>query len=346
MLLNGPDMGKQGKKARPLMLLRLLERYADEEHPLAGAELCSFLKERGCGCDVKTVYRDIAALRQTGADILFTRKPRPGYFLGKRDFELPEVRLLVDAVLAAPFITHRKTEELTGKLRSLMSEGQAEEMMRQVCFEKRVKFDNEEIYYSIDAIERAIASGKKLAFFYRHMRIARGRVEPAPGRRFVVSPYALIWDSDRYYLAGNYEKYDNVGNYRLDRMRGAEVLREKARPFQEVCEYRDYFDTADYIAKTFQMYHGEKMTVELRCSADILENMLDRFGAGMHILRSDEQSFTIEAQVSEGEGFERWLFQFGCGAEVLSPQSLRERMAEKAQALADLYRATKKTCGR
>lgn len=346
MLLNGPDTGKEAKKARPLMLLRLLARYSDEEHPLAGAELCSFLGEGGCGCDVKTVYRDIAALRKTGADILFTRKPRPGYFLGKRTFELPEVRLLVDAVLAAPFITLRKTEELTGKLRALMSEGQAEEMMRQVCFEKRVKFDNEEIYYSIDAIERAISSGKKLAFFYRHMHIARGRVEPAPGRRFVVSPYALLWDSDRYYLAGNYEKYDGIGNYRLDRMRGAEVLRENARPFREVCEYRDYFDTADYIAKTFQMYHGEKMTVELRCSAAILESMLDRFGAGMRILCSDELSFTIKAEVREGEGFERWLLQFGSAAEVLSPQSLRDRMAGKAEALAVLYGTTKKTCDR
>lgn len=337
---------KRDGKVRTLALMRLLERDSDEEHPLSGPELCGLLDSRGLGCDVKTVYRDIAVLREAGADILFTRKPRPGYFLGKRPFELPEVRLLVDAVLAAPFITQRKTAELTGKLRGLMSDSQADEMLRQVCFEKRMKFDNEEIYYSIDAIERAIASGKKLSFFYQHMQIARGRVRPAPGRRFVVSPYALVWDSDRYYLAGNYEKYDSVGNYRLDRMRGAEVLKENARPFREVSDYRDYFDTADYVSKTFQMYHGERTTVELRCSAEILENVLDRFGSGLCILHSDERTFTIRAEVREGEGFERWLLQFGGGAEVLSPQSLRDRMAEKAGELAALYGVTKKTCGR
>lgn len=328
---------KRDGKVRTLALLRLLERDSDEGHPLSGAGLCSLLGELGCGCDVKTVYRDIAVLREAGADILFTRKPRPGYFLGKRPFELPEVRLLVDAVLAAPFITQRKTAELTGKLRGLMSDSQADEMLRQVCFEKRMKFDNEEIYYSIDAVERAIASGKKLSFLYRHMTIARGRVRPAPGRRFVVSPYALIWDSDRYYLAGNYEKYDSVGNYRLDRMRGAEVLKENARPFQEVSDYRDYFDTADYVSKTFQMYHGERTAVELRCSASILENVLDRFGSGLCILRSDGESFTMRAEVRAGEGFERWLLQFAGGAEVLSPQSLRDRMAAKAGELAALY---------
>ena len=341
--MNGPM--KNGK-IRPLMLLRLLERNADEGHPLSGKELCGLLTALGYRCEVKTVYRDIAALRETGTDILFTRKPRPGYFLGERRFELPEVRLLVDAVLAAPFITQRKTAELTEKLRGLMSDSQADEMMRQVCFEKRLKFDNEEIYYSIDAIERAIASGKKVSFFYQHMRIAGEHAESAPGRRFVVSPYALIWDSDRYYLAGNYEKYDSVGNYRLDRMRATEVLKENARPFQEVSDYRDYFDTADYVSKTFQMYHGEQMTVELRCSSEIFENVLDRFGSAMKILRSDGRSFTIRAEVREGEGFERWLLQFGSGAEVLSPQSLRGRIAEKAGELARLYGLKKKTCDR
>lgn len=325
-------------KIRVLTLFQLLERCSDEEHPLSGGELRRLLLEHGCGCDIKTVYRDIAVLRRAGNDILFTRRPRPGYFLEGRRFEPPEVRLLVDAVLAAPFLTQKKTAELTGKLRGLVSEGQAEEIMRQVCFEKRMKFDNEEIYYSIDAIERAIAAKKKLSFLYRHRIIVRGRPEPSAGRIFVVSPYALIWNSDRYYLAANYEKYDTVGNYRLDRMRGAQILREDARPFQEVSEYRNYFDTADYVSKTFQMYHGETTEVKLRCSKGLLEDMLDRFGGGMCVLDADETSFTLRAEVRAGEGFERWLLQFGSGAEVLSPRTLREHMAAKTEALAALYR--------
>lgn len=328
-------------RLRVLALYRILFRETDDEHPLNAEELCARLTEQKIAAERKTVYRDLAALRDYGADILFTRKPSPGFFMAGRDFELPEVRLLMDAVEAASFITEKKTEELLEKLRSLLSRYQGG-----VCGEiyagKRVKFDNEEIYYNIDAVQKAVAANRRLSFVYYHSVIEGNRISRDGGREFTLSPYALLWDSDRYYLVGNYEKYNSVSHYRLDRMKHVQVLTKPARPFEEVCDYRGRFDADDYAKKTFHMYHGERKTVELRCADSVLENVLDKFGEDPELLAHGGGAFTVRANVYVGEGFLEWLLQYGGRIEVLSPESLRRDMTEKIRELAEAYSI--KTC--
>lgn len=332
-------------RIRILALLELMTRLTDEEHPLSAEELGELLREKGISAGRKTIYRDISALREHGTDILFTRRPRAGFFVASRRFEPPEVRLLIDAVRAAPFITEKKTAELTEKLRGLLSEHQARETAGQAHVEARPKFDNEEIYYSIDAVGRAVAQKKKISFLYHHNAVRGNRIVRDEGRRFVISPYALVWDSDRYYVAGNYEKYDDVSVWRLDRIRRAGVTSQDARPFCEVSEYRDFFDAEDYAAKTFHLHHGEKQGVVLRCSGEALDPLLDKFGGELRLSGGDGGCFTVRADVYAGEGLVEWLLQYGDRITVLSPETLREKVAERIWKIGGAYGLTE-TCAR
>ncbi|MFU0833066.1 MAG: WYL domain-containing protein [Oscillospiraceae bacterium] len=324
-------------RIRILALLELLQERSDEEHPLSAQELMDLLHTQGIIAARKTIYRDISALRCHGADILFTRQPKAGFFLASRRFEPPEVRLLMDAVQAAPFLTKKKTAELIRKLGGLMSSAQAEETVGKVHMNLRPKYENEEIYYTIDAIHRAILKEKKISFLYRHYVIRGRRIVQDEGRRFLISPYALIWNSDKYYLAGNYEKYNDVSVYRLDRMKHVEILSKPARPFSEVSEYRDFFDAEDYAAKTFHMYHGDLKTVVLRCADEALELLLDKFGGELSISGREEGFFTVCVQVFAGEGLVEWLLQYGDRITVISPQELRNQVTERIRQIGQQY---------
>lgn len=182
-------------KLKLLYLLEILRKETDEDHPLPSSELCERLEEKGISCERKSIYRDMETLAAYGYEIINTRKPRQGFFLVSREFEPPEVRLLLDAVASAPFITEKKTAELTEKLCGFLSESQKEAVSNQLCLQSdsdRVKFDNEEVYYNIDAIHRAIESGKRVQFHYFHKVISNGSVRTNPGRTFCISPYAMI----------------------------------------------------------------------------------------------------------------------------------------------------------
>ncbi|HEX3038383.1 MAG TPA: WYL domain-containing transcriptional regulator [Oscillospiraceae bacterium] len=331
-----PNVEKSKQKL--LILLNILMKYTDESHPLTAEELCEQLMKKGVPTERKSIYRSISALMDCGFEIISTRAlPKPGYFLANRDFELAEVRLLMDAVLAAPFITSKKTQELTGKLRSLLSCYQADEVLKQVYVERRVKFDNEEIYYIIDALNTAISSKKKIRFCYHHRIISGDQLQFDDGREFVISPYALIWSNDKYYLAGNYDKYNTVGNYRIDRMKHITITDEDARPFNEVSNYVEYFDVSDYLKKSFNMYNGEQEQIELCCANSILETIVDKFGSNLSFARSDDEHFCVQANVCISDGLIEWLMQYGDRVVVNKPDTLRERLIDKIKELSTAY---------
>ncbi len=327
-------------KMKLLFVFKLLRKYSDDEHPVSAVELCRLLEQEGIGTERKSVYRDLDALTKFGVDIVYTRSPRQGFFIAKRDFELAEVRLLMDAVLTAPFITNKKTADLTDKLCELLSCHQAETVLKQIYVDQRIKFDNEEIYYNIDAINRAVAQHKKVSFSYHHRVIADRKAQLDEGREFIISPYALLWANDKYYLAGNYEKYDTISNYRLDRMKRIALTAMEARPFREVCSYRDYFDTADYLRRTFNMYNGEQQRIALRCSNNLLETIIDKFGGDIEFSCHDSNAFTVRTSVYVSDGLIEWLLQYGDRVIVLSPQTLKDEMLKRIEAMQAAYQIT------
>ena len=331
-----PEENKTSR-LRILALLKILNMYTDEEHPVSGDGLCAKLGDYGIKCERKTLYRDIAALKAFGIDVLYTHTPKMGYFIGERDFEPPEVRLLTDAVRSAPFITNKKTAELTAKLKSLLSLWQAGEAEKQVHVENLLKYDNEEIYYAIYTVSRAIGQNRKISFTYHHRVIAGNKAVLDSGRKFTISPYALIWNSDKYYLAGNYQKYDSVSVYRIDKMRHTEMLSEQSRPFQEVSVYKESFDAADFARRAFNMYSGEKRSIELRCMDSALEIILDRFGNDVCINTKKDGTFTMRADVYVSEGFLEWLLQYGDRIAIVSPRELRLEMVKRIDKLNKIY---------
>lgn len=325
-------------KLKLLYLMQLLEEKSDEEHPVSADDILLHLKNVGIECERKSVYSDIAALRSFGMDILRVKAPKNGYVLVSRCFELAELRLLIDAVQAAGFITPKKTKGLIEKIGTLCSDDQFKRLKRQVYIESRVKCKNEEIYYNIDLINRAIEAGTQVRFLYSRRKISDSLNSQKEERQFLVNPYAMLWSNDHYYLVCNNPKYQNLMHVRIDRMRKVEILPTKARSYSEVSEYKTGFDTADYAAKLYNMYSGETETVELLCSLEVLEQILDRFGEKVPIKKAaDGTGFYIKTKASISHGLVSWLMQFGDDVRVVSPESLKDAVVERAQRIVESY---------
>lgn len=326
-------------KLKLLYIKEYLENHSDEDHPVDVEELTDMLSKKGIDCERKSVYSDVKMLKEYGMDIASVRSPKPGYALLSRDFEIPELRLLIDAVQAANFITPKKSKELIEKIGSLCSESQAKILEKQVYIENRVKCTNEEIYYNIDIVNRAIQQNKQITFTYRKRRLSEDIGEViTEDKDFTVSPYALIWSNDHYYLVSNNAKYDNLMHTRIDRMRKVEIFDMKARSFSEVSPYKAFFDSADYSGKIFNMFSGDTQRLEICCHNSILEEILDRFGQTGEIRKSKEEDrFTLVTKSIVSDGLVSWIMQFGDKIKVVSPESLKKDILEKAKNISDLY---------
>lgn len=291
----------------------------------------------GIECERKSIYKDIEVLMDYGMDIIKTRTPKNGFFLGTRPFETAEVRLLLDAVQSADFITKRKTGLLLEKIEAFVSNAEADKLKKQVYIDNRHKCSNEEIYYTIDALDTAIKNEKKVYLKYSRRRLNDKFAALKETKEFILSPYALVWSDDHYYLIANNEKYPDFMHLRLDRIRSATITEEPVRPFQEICEYKTYFDVADYASKKFNMFSGQSEMADLLCSKDILEEILDRFGENANLRKADDDHFILHSEMTANEGLASWIMQFGGKIKVLAPQSLAELVKNKAEEICRLY---------
>lgn len=327
----------QTSKLKTLFIYKYLEEHSDDENPVSTSELIAMLEEKGIKAERKSIYADVEALKQIGCDIISVRSPKSGFIMASRKFEIPEVRLLIDAVSSAGFITPNKTMALIEKLESLVSRNQAKSMKSQVYCESVNKCDNEEIYYVIDRLDEAIKAKHKVKFNYRRRNIDKENQKNYTNKTFTVSPYALIWKDDHYYLVCNSSKYDNLLNLRLDRMKKIEILDEPIRPMSEVSEYKDHFDTADYSSKMFNMFSGEIDKVKLLCDLDLREEIMDRFGVRIPLTASDYDHFVTEIDAAVSDGLVSWIMQYGSKLKVLEPQYLVDMVAKKANEIAKIY---------
>lgn len=327
---------KQGQRLKILYILDFLKRESDEEHPVTAADICEYLDSQGIAAERKSVYADISALTDYGADIVRSGSPR-GWFLASREFEEPEIYLLADAVCTAGFISAAKTRELVKKLDSFVSRYQAQKRENRVYFSSCAKSVNEEIFYSIDKISRAVSEKKKIGFEYVNRVLSPDRTIEKQKREMLISPYALTWQDDHYYVIGNYEKYDNLIHLRLDRMYKVEITDMPQRHFSEVSEYTDYFDTPDYTAKLFGMHGGEIYDIELKCSKKITEQVADRFGEDIFIKKVTDEDFCFTVRAALSDALVSWVISYGDRVKVLEPEILRDMVIGRTEKVLGLY---------
>lgn len=325
-------MSKQrGSKLRILYVLDILKKYSDENNPLNASDISEKLAEMGIAAERKTVYDDISSLEFYGADIIKTASPKKGWFIGEREFEIPEIYLLSDAVRSAKFISTKKTRELLSKLGSMLSVNTEKNHNRSVFFNLSDKCGNEEIYYSIDKINRAIEENRQIKLEYTSRVLGDNRKVEKKTKQMIINPYALAWQDDYYYLLGNHSKYDNLIHLRVDKITACEILDTKSRHFSEVSSYKEYFDTADYLNRLFGMFSGDLENIEFRCNKKIAEPVFDRFSEDIFIknVSGEYFGFTVTAAVSPA--LVTWIMNYGGDLKVVKPEYLKEMIKKRAE---------------
>lgn len=332
-------MAKTGnQKLKLLYMLDILKKYSDEENPLNASDISEMLAAMGISAERKAIYNDIAQLEFYGCDIIKTGSPKIGWFIGDREFEVPEIYLLCDAVRSAKFISRKKTRELLGKLNGMLSVSQAKKREKGIFFGAIEKSGNEEIYYNIDTISRAIEQKRQIKIKHSSRKLDSGREVSLVTKEMVINPYSLCWQDDHYYLLGNYPKYDNIIHLRLDRINSVQILETPVRHFSQVSEYKEYFDTADYVNKLFAMHGGEMCDVEFCCNKQITEQVLDRFGEGIFITNVTENDFRIRATAALSEALVTWIISYGENLKVVKPESLKKMVIQRAQKVLENYK--------
>ncbi len=311
--------------ADPKLRIFLIRDYflqnTDENHTVTVPELAAYLGVHGIATDRRTVYADIRRLKSLGMDIEKRRSKTHDYYLGGREFELAELKLLVDAVQSCRFLTRKKSDALIQKLAGLTSRFQAEQLARQVYVQNRVKTDNERIYYNVDSIHLAVQQARKIAFQYCQYTLTKSLRPRRNGEKYIVSPYLLTWAEDNYYLIADHPEHEGLSHFRVDKMLDVAVLDEPRTPLAAA------FDPAVYAKTMFSMYVGDREWVEMRFDQSLIGAVVDRFGTDVQIIRSHEDAFTVRALVSVSPAFFGWLFQFGGKARILVPSDARRRMA-------------------
>ena len=322
------------QKTKLLHLYRFLLRNTDEDHPATVPQLIEELARHDIRAERKSIYDDLETLRGLGVDVQSRKGRSPGWFIGERDFELPELKLLVDSVQSSKFITEKKTLELIKKIESLASVYDAQLLQRQVYVRGRVKSMNESVYYSVDEISAAISQNRAISFQYFRYDLQKQRKLRHDGARYAVSPFALMWDHENYYLLAYHAEAGELRHYRVDRMTSIELLDEK----RQGAEIFAAVDMSSYTKKIFGMFTGEQQQVKLRFENRLVDVVLDRFGTDVSLIPDGDEHFTVSISVAVSEQFYGWLLGFGTAAELVAPADVRADFAERLADIAAMYR--------
>lgn len=301
--------------------MKILLEKTDEENTLTLNDIIAELEKYGITAERKSIYDDIEALRCYGVDIATRKTKTTDYFVANRLFELPELKLLVDAVQCSKFVTYKKSTDLIKKIESLTSTHQAMLLHRQVYVANRVKTVNESIYYNVDKLHTAIAENRQVSFRYFEYSVNKEKKFRKNGENYIVSPYALSWDDENYYLVTFSEKYNDFTHYRVDRMSDIEIIDQPRAKLPD----NEYFNIADYSKKVFNMFGGTEETVKIRFDNSLVNAVIDRFGKDITLEKVDENNFAVRINIAISSTFFAWIFQFGSKVKILSPENIIEK---------------------
>lgn len=326
---------KENQKIKMLELLKIFQQQTDEDHRLGVPQLAEKLEANGVPCERKSIYNDIDTLIDMGYDINLRRGRGGGYCLLEREFELAELKLLVDAVQSSSLISEKKSRELIDKLKKLTSSFQAQQLQRQVSVMNRIKSMNESAYYTVDDLHKAIDSGCMVQFDYNRWELDKNLHPYQKAKRHEVSPWALVWENNSYYLIAyqDYRETPGMSHYRVDKMSKVQSLKEPRRG-REVYEN---FNLANYIRPQFNMYGGTIVDVTLQVAIDKVGPMVDRFGTKVTFLADEEGFVHFTVPVALSPQFYAWVAGFSGDVEILSPAKAREEMRAQLEKLLNQY---------
>lgn len=319
------------QKLKMMYLAKILMEQTDEEHTITVPEMIAELSKLGISAERKSIYDDLEYLQLFGFDICSNKTRTTNYYIASRDFELPELKLLVDSVQSSKFITRKKSMELISKIEKLTSRENAKKLQRQVFITNRVKTLNEQIYYNVDKIHDAIAANKQITFKYFNLDVDKKRVYRKDGGLYIESPVSLTWDDENYYLITYKEKYDSYTHYRVDKMEQIKLIEnDRVLPDKP-------FDLSSYSKTMFQMFGGEETEVSIEFENDLVSVVFDRFGTEIPIIKKDENHFVCRVKVAVSPHFLSWIMSFGKKAKIVSPDYVIEEMYELAKNVIEIY---------
>ncbi len=322
------------QKFKLYRLAQIMLEKTDDDHYITMPEILSSLEAYGVTADRKSIYNDLRDLEVLGIEV--EGEPVGGryhYHVLNRPFELPELKLLVDAIQSSKFITERKTNALIKKLEQLVSQYEAVKLQRQVYVSGRIKTMNESIYYTVDAIHNAISENKKIRFQYYQWNVKKEMELRHGGAFYHISPWGLSWDDENYYLVGYDSESDTLKHYRVDKMLHIQMSDEK----REGQEHFERLNMADYAKKSFGMFSGKEQKVKLLVKNELAGVMIDRFGKDIMMIPKEEKYFTVNVDVHISNQFLGWVFSLGDGVKIISPDEVVEQMKQEVERLQQQY---------
>lgn len=323
------------QKMKLIYLMKILLEKTDEEHKLTLAEILQELNRYGITAERKSIYADFETLRVYGLDIISEQKNRTVYYyIGSRDFEIAELKLLVDAVQSSKFITEKKSRQLIKKIEGFASKYEAKKLHRQVYVQDRIKTMNESIYYNVDKIHQAIGKNVQIKFQYYQWNVNKEMELRHDGAFYQISPWELIWDNENYYLVGYDSKVGMIKHFRVDKMLKINSLSDKR-------EEKDLFEKtnmASYSKKRFGMFDGEEQTVKLECENRFAGVIIDRFGKDVNMRTIDDKHFEVNVEVAVSGQFLGWVIALDTGVKVVSPKNVIDYINQEIDRLIKQYR--------
>lgn len=325
----------RNQKLKLMYLAKIFLEETDDEHGLTLQQIIQKLSLYDVNAERKTIYADIDELRNYGIDIVVEKEGKnTRYHIGDREFELAELKLLVDSVQSAKFITEKKSKELIKKLEGLASVNEAKKLQRQVYIAGRVKTMNESIYYNVDLIHTAIGMGRQIRFKYYQWNVKKEMELRHDGAVYEISPWGLLWDDEYYYLIGYDHKSEMIRHYRVDKILNIDIT-DLPRDGKEVFEK---LDMASYTKHRFGMFDGDVVHVELEVDNVLAGVVIDRFGKAVPMIPKDEKHFTTYVDVAISNQFFGWVMAFGNQMKIIAPENVVERMKEEVGKLLNMYK--------
>ena len=322
------------QKFKLYRLAQIMMEKTDDDHYITMPEIMSALQEYDITADRKSIYTDLRDLEQFGIEI--EGEPvgnRYHYHVVSRTFELPELKLLVDAIQSSKFITERKTNTLIRKQEKLVSKYDAQKLQRQVYVSGRIKTMNESIYYTVDAIHNAISENKKIRFQYFQWNVKKEMDLRHGGAYYEISPWGLGWDDENYYLVGYDSEAEMIKHYRVDKMLHLRIMDEP----REGKEHFRKLDMAEYTRKSFGMFGGKEQQVKLKVKNYFAGVMIDRFGKDIMMIPADTEHFTVNVEVRVSSQFFGWIMSLGGGVKIIGPEDVRMQMKQEIEKMVQQY---------